>query len=204
MKDLLLLRHGEHDKKGYIGGGSDVPLSSSGKKEAEQLVSALRDFKPDFIFTSPMLRCLQSIEPFLKMEETPKPIICEDLKELNFGEWEGKTYDEINKTDKERLTLWYSAPESYKPPEGESLAQLNKRIEVFMKNIVCNGKDGRYLIVSHGGPIRCILSQLSKTGIEGHWLFQIDKGSFCRINIFDDQEVLIKGINIKGAEHGFN
>ncbi|MBI9106758.1 MAG: histidine phosphatase family protein [Spirochaetales bacterium] len=196
MKTIFLLRHEECDSRGYTGAGSDVDLTAKGRTRAALKAGQFNRNGVNLIFTSPMRRCVDTAAPIAEAFGL-KPIHAEELKEINFGLWEGRTYDEINDESPELLTDWLSAPAEHSPPEGETLRQLYERVENFWNKQVVLCHEPAILIISHGGPIRTLLSILSGGGIENHWAFHIDRGNFCRIQMFEDGKYQISGTNLK-------
>jgi broad specificity phosphatase PhoE len=196
MKTIYLLRHEKCGGRGYTGSGSDVGLTSDGQEGAERTAEELTTAGLDIIFTSPMKRCIATAKPISRITGL-EPVQNSDLAELNFGLWEGRTYDEIMEDSPLALTAWVKAPETGSPPGGESLSQMYRRVEDFWKTRIVDRGESSILIVSHGGPIRTMLSILSGGGIKAHWTFQIDRGNFCIIKLYDDGKCQITGTNLK-------
>ncbi|MFA1821990.1 histidine phosphatase family protein [Virgibacillus oceani] len=156
---ISLLRHGmteENERRAYIG-WTDAPLSDKGK---EMMYQKRKDYEQhDMIFSSPMVRCLQTAEILFPNQ---KLNIVPDMKEMNFGLFEGKTYEQL-KSQKAYIN-WLSNPFSRRPPHGESYYDFEKRVEIGRKKVA--GKIGETeatnaVIVAHGGVIRQLLSTWS-------------------------------------------
>jgi broad specificity phosphatase PhoE len=82
-----------------------------------------------------------------------------DLREIDFGDWEGLTYDEIKSVDGAQFDAWLADYTSTKIPGGESWIDFTSRITAAVLDILENaGKDDTIVIVTHGGPIRLITS----------------------------------------------
>lgn len=164
-----------------------------------ELVGLLLTFAPKRIFSSPLLRCRQTIDPFwaAKEEEGASTMVSWDkrLEELDFGRWEGCRSKTVKAKDPDLFDRWLTDP-NIPAPGGESLAMLQKRVEAFWKQEIEGTASDSILVLTHGGPIRCLLSILTGRGIEGHWLFSVDRGNFCTIKIFDDGNYLIDGVNL--------
>ena len=139
----------------YIG-TTDVPLSDKGK-------TALRKLDYDYsypgaqaLFTSPLKRCTQTAQ---LLYPDLKPLVIANLSECNFGEWEGKTADEL-KND-EDFQKWLAGDNGVKPPRGESNADFVRRICLMFESIV-EGlmKTGvtESVIITHGGVIMTLLA----------------------------------------------
>ena len=195
MKTIYLLRHEKCQGTGYIGGGSDVALTASGTKNAKLRAKDFRNVKLEAIFSSPMRRCVETASPIGEIKGL-KPILKADLTELNFGLWEGRSYDEIASTSPALLTSWLNSPVNSCPPEGEKLSQLYDRVQNFWKTTIEKASESEILIVSHGGPIRSLLSILCGGGLDNHWAFSIERGNLCIIKMYDDLKCQITAVNL--------
>ena len=156
--NIYLIRHGvtEANLKGQYAGSWDIPLCEEGEKKLHQL-------KNDFIYpeikecySSPLSRCRQTAEiiyPHIK------PIIQENLKEWDFGEWEGKTTNELLKD--ERYVRWIENKQTDPAPGGESGMTFTKRVckafEEIVESLVKRGVTSAG-IVTHGGVIMGLLA----------------------------------------------
>ncbi len=160
MKSYVIhfIRHGSIDEtlSGKYIGTTDVPLSDKGK-------TALRKLDYDYsypgaqaLFTSPLKRCTQTAQ---LLYPDLKPLVIANLSECNFGEWEGKTADEL-KND-EDFQKWLAGDNGVKPPRGESNADFVRRICLMFESIV-EGlmKTGvtESVIITHGGVIMTLLA----------------------------------------------
>jgi alpha-ribazole phosphatase len=157
---ISLLRHGmtkENEKRAYIG-WTDAPLNEKGKERIRQLNGSY--LKHDLLFSSPMLRCTQTAEilfPHQKMD------VVKDLKEMNFGLFEGETYEQLKR--KTAYTEWLSNPFTYQPPQGESFHEFTERVESGWRQVadtIVDTNASSAVIVTHGGVIRQLLSNWSK------------------------------------------
>lgn len=156
--NIHFIRHGEIEetKNGAYIGVSDVSLSEKGKQDLIELDKNNRYPYAPVLFSSPLKRCLQTCEIIYPGKE---PIVVDELSEINFGLWEGKTAEEL----KENLTFnkWLSGDNSVKPPEGESSADFTRRVCLMFQKIV----DGlistghtEAVIVTHGGVIMTLMA----------------------------------------------
>ena len=90
--------------------------------------------------------------------EYPEPIVDHDLREIDFGELEGLTYEEAERTRPDIYRAWMEAPTEVTFPDGESYAVLRARSLAALEDVRARHADGVCAIVSHGGPIRAILA----------------------------------------------
>ncbi|MFH1228692.1 MAG: histidine phosphatase family protein [Planctomycetota bacterium] len=177
---LYLIRHGETDytESGRLCGIIDAPLNRKGIKQAKKLAKQLKRIGPMVIYASPLSRTMQTAR--IVGRET-RIIKCPELKETNLGRWEGLTFEEIRKRFPGAMRRWVKSPLTFGAPGGEKLSQLQKRVKKFVKKLECQKHDGRAVVaVSHSGPIRIILGELSGKGLDGFWKTEPKTG--CLIN----------------------
>ena len=160
MKSYIihLIRHGAIDEtlSGKYIGTTDVPLSDKGKMDLKKLDYEYRYPGTQVVFTSPLKRCTETCR-ILYPEQNPLSIA--NLSECNFGEWEGKTAEELkNDPDFEK---WLAGDNSVKPPRGESNADFTRRIcrmfESIVEGLMKTGTT-ESVIVTHGGVIMTLLA----------------------------------------------
>ena len=131
---------------GLCYGHSDIPLCDGW----EQYVSISENFKVKFIYTSPLARCLKLAQTISRHYHIPYQT-DERLKELNFGQWEGKKWDEI---PKKLIDDWAQNPWTWQIPDGESgQLLLNRVTEIWLE---IKKQQQNILIISHGGPLRLL------------------------------------------------
>jgi alpha-ribazole phosphatase/probable phosphoglycerate mutase len=205
---VYLIRHGETEDadsrryKGHI----DVPLSASGIDQIKKL-SELISCKGEV--TSPLLPIFRSSELMavycsdlgraVKSAEIIagpfglKPVIVENLKERNFGVWEGMTFDEIKDRWPDAFTAWAENPLRFSPIEGESTLEARDRVLPVFNEITDSHKGQNIAIVSHGGVIRIILCELLGIPLEN--IFRIEQG-FAALNVIEMWDYpVVKHIN---------
>lgn len=160
MKSYIIhfIRHGAIDEtlSGKYIGTTDVPLSDKGRLDLKKLDYEYRYPGTQVVFTSPLKRCTETCK-ILYPEQNPLSIA--NLSECNFGEWEGKTADEL-KSDPD-FEKWLAGDNSVKPPRGESNADFTRRIcrifESIVEGLMKTGTT-ESVIVTHGGVIMTLLA----------------------------------------------
>ncbi|MBQ6342910.1 MAG: histidine phosphatase family protein [Anaerolineaceae bacterium] len=158
MTTLVLLRHGETDwnLNHRYQGLTDIPLNSTGEKQAVRANQLLKDFKFDAVYCSDLDRAqttarlaLKGIFPYEKIKFDRR------LRERSFGTYEGGPYDK-ELLPKEYRTSMDADPENFKFPEGESLIEVEKRIHPFFDEIIRNHPNDTVLLVAHGSLLSMI------------------------------------------------
>ena len=191
MVELILVRHGECYGSGkYIGKGSDVPLTSAGENQIIHLSSYLKDFSEDnpvdLLYSSPMKRCMQTSN-FISNDLKIPINILSGMEETDFGDWEGLGSDEIEQNDQKQFRKWVDNPYERKPPYGESLNDLNKRVlRAFLpvSDKINDEKKWKIVLVSHRGPLSVLITNLMELDLKYFWNFKIDRGSVTILNLY--------------------
>src|SRR6266516_399458 len=135
---LWLVRHGltEWNTQQRYCGHRDIPLSAQGRAQALWLAERLQKEMISAIYTSDLARARETVE-IIAHQRTPAVQIRVSAawRELDFGDWEGLTYAEIVEQFKDQLGF-FTAPEHYSPPNGESLLHLQQRIKAELSAIM--------------------------------------------------------------------
>ncbi|AMA71903.1 MULTISPECIES: histidine phosphatase family protein [Aneurinibacillus] len=156
----IWVRHGEtqeNRERRYLG-HYDAPLTARGRRQAEVVAERLSGERIDFIYTSDLLRCRETAEVIARVHGL-YPFVAKELRELDFGKWDRKTYEEIMQRDKQLAKEWYNDPYTITPPEGESLQELGKRVDRWLLALQERMHPREIaVLVSHGGPIRWFLA----------------------------------------------
>lgn len=149
--EIYLIRHTTPAVvKGLIYGRTDVPLADTFEIEKEGTLAKLpANFNG--VYSSPSSRCTQ-----LAYYLSPDFIKDKRLYEVNFGLWEGKTWDTI---DPEESASWMEDYINVCPPEGESMLQMQERVMDFWEELLRSSSD-KIAVVTHGGVIRILLSTI--------------------------------------------
>lgn len=181
---IHLIRHGltAGNAEGRYIGSTDLPLSASGVKRLEELAKKKPYPKADVYFCSPLKRCTQTMKI---LYPEAKPILIDDLRECDFGAWEGKTAKEIAANDP-AFARWIAGEgKEVVPPGGESGAQFYQRtcaaFEKIVKGLMTSGITSA-VIVAHGGSLMSILSAYGLPRAEFYdWMTESGCGYSMRI-----------------------
>jgi alpha-ribazole phosphatase len=166
---LTIIRHTSVDvPTGVCYGFSDVPLNSSFEAEAAVVKKHLSDQTFDKIISSPLSRCTL-LADYCGYKN---PELDARIKELNFGDWEMKSWMEI---DKAEAAAWFGDWLNYPAKNGESYAVMQKRVNAFMDELT-SSKAENICIFTHGGVIRLIHVYLSIYPIEESFEFPVEYG----------------------------
>ena len=153
--EILLVRHGETEwnASGRFQGCTDINLSKEGIIQAHYVKERLRgDF--DCVYASPLKRALKTAEVITENTETT-PIISNEIREINFGEWEGLTLSQIEADYNEEFKLWKSDEIDGNLAGGDlSIKKASIRARDEILRIAKENTGKRIIIVAHGGIIK--------------------------------------------------
>jgi alpha-ribazole phosphatase len=169
---IWLIRHGEPEAvaQGRCYGRLDWGLSDRGQVQAQMAARALSGEPLAAIYSSPRRRARQSAECLGKANGLSVTIL-EGLCEIDFGDFEGLTYEEIEKQHPEQYQRWMTRPTEIQFPGGESFAQMQTRVIAVTTRLRECHQGQSIAIVSHGGVNRIILAEA--LGIPATHIFRI-------------------------------
>jgi len=162
---IYLVRHGQtNENLNKISQGHfNSQLTSLGIEQAKEISKKLKDIKITHAYSSDLDRCVKTAEEILKHHQEIVLIKENKIREQAKGVFEGQPSSEFKKAVKE-LKIPY---EDFKPEKGESLRECWQRAITFFEELIKEHDHGdQILLVSHGGPISCILTYLHKDKIE--------------------------------------
>ncbi|MDU3455882.1 histidine phosphatase family protein [Peptostreptococcus sp.] len=192
MKNLYLVRHGNTvDNINFrYSGFSDCDLSDVGRQQARQLNAYLKNIDIDRIYTSTLKRTGQTVDEvsrYLGLEM----LGLDDLREMNFGKFDGKTFEEIKSEYPEDFKRMMTGDVMYTFPDGENIEMAYERNARGIDHIIkeCNEVDN-VLVCVHMGTIRNILSHLIAKNPSLHWHFKVENASITKIEFIDGFPVM--------------
>jgi broad specificity phosphatase PhoE len=157
MTGLVLIRHGETDWNvaGRYQGQADPPLNNRGLEQAHQLARELRQSSLDVVYTSPLLRAVQTAKIITEAFELP---LHKDsrLMEIHQGDWQTRLRSEIESLYTELFRRWETEPWQVTPPGGEHLSQVQERVYAAVDDILTRHPNQQVGIVTHRIPIALI------------------------------------------------
>lgn len=194
MGKLILIRHGQTDmnKDQLYYGRLDVPINETGKEQAENTRKNLVELEIDYdkIYSSPMKRAYETAEIVnYKNLEIEKD---DELREMDFGIFEGLSYKEIVKKYPEEMEKLKKDWKIYSYVTGENPFMLQKRALKFLEKI---DKNKNNMVVTHWGIICTLLSFLFSSELEGYWKYQVKNGGIVIIEFADGYPILC-GFNV--------
>jgi broad specificity phosphatase PhoE len=197
MKELVLIRHGSSFAAGerYIG-RTDTSLTPTGREQAESICHRLAAMQIDAIYASPLSRARETLSPLLQLETSRHVVLLPDLQEIDFGHWEGLSFEEIQAQAPECVAEWAKGSMDFSFPGGESLELFWRRVCQVGDHLRATS-EASAAVVTHGGVIRYLICYYLGLPPEKHRCFQVDLGSLTTLT-FSEGVAVLKGLNDHG------
>ncbi|MEW6572731.1 MAG: alpha-ribazole phosphatase [Bacillota bacterium] len=202
---IYLIRHGEtlwnHALK--YQGHTDIGLSDRGIRQAKALAKRLSSERFAAFYASDLRRAIDTAR-IVAGPHNGRVLPVPALREINFGEWEGLTRDEIKARFPDVSRQWWDTPYTTRLPGGETLEEVSTRAVQALEGIALSHPDEQVVVVSHGGTIRAAIATFLYMDLNQYWRLKQDNAA---LNIL---EVLEKGramlllfndcVHLKGAD----
>lgn len=158
---MALVRHpAAAIRLGICYGRLDVDLAPDAEDAIGRIVMSFQDLSIRHIYTSPSRRCAR-VADAVGAAVHLQPQVDARLQELDFGDWEGMTWDSL---PRDELDRWAASPTTFAAPGGETGAALIARVDAFYA--MFQTETGDTVIVSHGGPLRVLAALLREQPID--------------------------------------
>jgi broad specificity phosphatase PhoE len=161
--EVILIRHAEvaPEWKKICYGSLDVPLSEYGMMASQQY--ALRWENTDLstiVYHSGLTRTETLARMISERLCSGESIADLRLRERNYGEWQGKTWDEAYASDPDHFHDLIDQPDTYRPAEGETTTEMQQRVVHWYEQVVSQASHHRIIVISHSGPIAALAGHL--------------------------------------------
>ncbi|HEY1797032.1 MAG TPA: histidine phosphatase family protein [Stellaceae bacterium] len=193
MTTFHILRHGEHTLQGKIVAGRTpgIGLSERGRAEAEAAAARLTAANIAAIYASPLQRAQETAH--IVAERLGLDIAtCDDLNEVDFGDWTGSTFAAIRETT--HYPAWANRRSLAIIPGGETMRNVQRRFVETLMDLHAAHPDDALILVSHGDPIRAALSFALGMPLDYLTRIEIATGSTSTIRI-DTTGIRVTGLN---------
>ncbi|MBI2159948.1 MAG: histidine phosphatase family protein [Candidatus Rokubacteria bacterium] len=167
---LYAIRHGETawTRERRFAGARDIPLTEEGLRQCEAVAQALGGKPVAAVYTSPLERARASAEVIAKPHRLEVQIEA-GFREMAFGEWEGRSRDEVARDFPQAYEHWRSAPERLALPGGERLTDVAARVNRALGALIDAHAGELVVLVSHAIVLRLIVLQALGLGPERLW-----------------------------------
>jgi len=188
---MLLLRHAETDwnRERRFQGGRDVPLSATGREQAESAARLLAATPLDAVWSSPLARArdtaaLIAAPHRLAVQETAA------FREMGFGEWEGLTRDEVRERFADAHRAWVETPQEAIWPGAETLAAVRTRALAGLAALRAAHQGQTICLVTHGITGRLLILEALGLGPDRLWSFHLSSTGISELEFRDDWTTL--------------
>lgn len=191
-KKLFLIRHGQTDwnlAHRYQGQG-DISLNKTGISQAVRVASYLTAEEIDGIFSSDLQRAVATAEKIAQYHQDIELKTLPALREMDFGQWEGLKYQEIEREYPVHLKKWSENPGEITPPGGESLLELQTRVISQVEEICRENQGNNLVLVTHGGVIRTLLTYILNMSVDYYWKIEVVHCAITIVKYYDGEFIL--------------
>ena len=193
--DLLLLRHGETPltpQRRFSGTGSGDPgLSGTGRRQAEQSArsAVLRSAGIAQVVTSPLRRCRETAD-VLAAALSLSVHVEDDLREMDFGDWEGLTYAEVEQQHPADLAAWKRSADVAPTGSSETFCDLLHRVAGVAQRVTSSHPGTAVLAVTHVTPVKALVAQALAAPPTSFFSMELSPAALTRISYTDGEAVL--------------
>lgn len=190
---LYLIRHGEVEgtEAGRVLGQTDVALSERGLEQSRWLAEKLASAQLSAVYSSDLQRASVAAE-MIAGRHGLKVQTDSSWREINLGEWEGRSIAELHNSAGEQVKQLFDDPWQFTYPNGESFAAFTARIQTALSQVLKAHPTGDVALVAHGGVCRTIIGEVLGIPIR-YWLrLAQDYGCLSVIDWYGENPVLQK------------
>jgi probable phosphoglycerate mutase len=200
MTRIILVRHGETEwnRVERFRGRADVPLNGTGLAQAKAMARRVAaEWRPVAIYSSPLTRAVKTAEAVawhfdLRVE------VNSGLIDIDYGEWQGLTPDEVRERWPKIVDAWYNAPHTAQIPNGETLDDLRVRAMSTVNEMAKRHKGQTIVLVGHTVINRIILLAVLGLGNDRFWRLRQDT---CAINVFEVEGGVFTLVSLNDKYH---
>jgi broad specificity phosphatase PhoE len=158
-----------------------VPLSETGRRQAEALARLLAAESVAAVYSSPLRRAAETAEIIARAHGLPVRLVA-DLRELDQGELEGLSVEEMRSSYREFWAAWSQDPGGVRMPGGETMAELAERVWGAVSGIVREHGGETVVVVTHGFALLSVVARALDLELAYIRRFRVDCGGVCRLD----------------------
>jgi len=192
MPRIFFLRHGETDwnRDGRLQGNTETSLNARGRAQALRLSGHMRALAGTGVadlpfYSSPMRRTRQTMEILregLELERDAYTAV-DNLREIGFGAWEGRTAEQLRAEDPEQIRRFYHDPVRARPAGAEPLADFRARVVAAFDDLACRPAGQHLLVVTHAGVMRALVAHVLGAPLEAIYRIEVAYAALTRIRL---------------------
>ena len=183
---ILLVRHGEVPgiSPPAFRGRIDLALTPTGRRQAEATGDVVAEaFCVDAAYASPLSRCMHTADIVAEAFDMA-PIALPEFTDMDYGAWQGRTYQEIREEQPDLFARWFSTPHLADIPGGETLYQAAQRVETVFRLIMDRHIGQTVLLVGHDSVNRLLLLLALDLPLSRFWHLRQDP---CALSVFEHE-----------------
>ena len=192
VQKIFLVRHGLtmwNNERRYQG-HTDTKLSPEGIEQAVLLQKRMQHENLSAVYSSDLQRAYETAR-IIAQPHNLEVEVCPDLREINFGVWEGLTYNDIEINYPDLLKLWLETPHLLNIPKGESFLLVKERAIKSIKGIIKSNHKEDVLIVTHGGTIAALICAIKEKSLKEMWQYKQSNTSVTTLNVNKDRKSVV-------------
>ena len=188
MTKVILVRHGQTlwNLEMKYQGHCDVELTEKGVEQAMLVAQRLADENVSAVYASDLCRALKTAECIAEKHNLPVTSIP-GLREINFGEWEGLTFEGINSQWTDTMAAVFTHPDEAQIPGGETFRAVKERATLALEKLVAAHPNQTIVVVSHGGTIRTLLCSVLNIHLNYLWNIKQDNTAVNMLEYYEEQ-----------------
>ena len=167
MSRVLFIRHAETEMAGRFCGHSDPDLNAQGRMQLTSLAHLLSAEPIDIVYSSDLRRASSTAQAIATVREIPQ-VVRPALREIDFGQWEGLRWEQIEQMDPEYARRWVERYPHLPAPSGESFHAFEARVLEEVHHLLDRNR-GPIAVVTHGGVLRVVLRHFCACSEEEAW-----------------------------------
>lgn len=196
MTKIILIRHGhvEGIKPEKFRGRADLALTERGRAEAKAVAKRIAAvWHPIRLYTSPLMRCTATGRAIAQACGCDVQAV-DDLSDIDYGAWQGKSYQDMKQADPELFAAWFATPHLVRFPNGEALQDLVARTANALRLVLRQHANDTVVLVGHDSVNRAMLLQLLDQPLSAYW--RLEQAPCC-INEIDvsDGHIRVQCVN---------
>ncbi len=181
---IILTRHGEvegiHPER--FRGRMELELTERGRQQAKAVAQRIAaEFSPQAVYTSPMGRCRETGAEIAAACGLSAQVL-DGVNDLDYGQWQWKTHDEVKSSHPQAYALWKNAPQWVRFPGGESLQDLATRTADGLRALMQRHAEHTVVLVGHDSVNRALLLQVLDLPLSAYWRITQQP---CCLNVFE-------------------
>jgi len=193
---IFLVRHGEvaNANERCYNGHYNVNLSPEGLRQMMSVADRLKDKPIKAVYSSDLQRTVKGAK-IIAERHSIKPIAIKELRELNYGIWEGKRLEDIRNLYPDDVLDRYNNIENHRIQGGETLLEMKERVLSSINTIIDRHKRDNVVIVSHGGVNRIVLLWSLNMAVKDFYRIQQNYSALNIVNFYDNGNSIVELMN---------